>query len=133
MIKTDKEVCIFTDHNLIYIETRMNGNNKKIKIKKKVRDLKMIRHHPEKFIRALQSIQWEKLAICNDVDEQVEFYTSEIKKVLNHLAPIKEKVIWEKRITEAFRHSFSTKRLKIHCNGPYFTILFHSGNQSTLG
>ena len=96
VIKTDKEVCSFTDHNLIYIETRMNGDNKKIKIKKRVRDLKMIRHHPEKFIRALQSIQWEKLAICNDVDEQVEFYTSEIKKVLNHLAPIKEKVIKNK-------------------------------------
>ena len=91
--KTDQEVCSFTDHNLITIETSMNKNVKKPIIKKRVRDLRMIRNHPERFVNALRSIKWETLAICNDVDEQVQFYTSEIMNILNLLAPKKEKVM----------------------------------------
>ena len=91
-----KEVCSFSDHNLIMIEIWTKKNEKKPKIKKKVRDLRMIRNHPERFVNALRSIRWETLALCNDVDEQVQFYTSEILNILNLLAPKKEKVMKEK-------------------------------------
>ena len=40
--KIEKEVCSFSDHNLIMMEIWMKKSEKKPKIKKRVRDLRMI-------------------------------------------------------------------------------------------
>ena len=91
--KTEKQVCSFSDHDMIIIEAKINKREKKTKMKLRTRDLKRIRNNPEIFKNALRMIQWEKLAPYTDVDEQVEFYTAEVNGVLDTFAPFKDKII----------------------------------------
>ena len=91
--KTEKQVCSFSDHDMIIIEAKINKREKKPKLKQRTRDLKRIRNNPDIFKNALSMIEWGKLALCTDVDEQVDFYTARIKNVLDTFAPFKEKII----------------------------------------
>ena len=57
------------------------------------RNLRAIRNNPQEYRRKLANIDWGKLETMEDVDDMTEFWTTEINKVFNQMAPLKEKSI----------------------------------------
>ena len=86
--------CGFTDHHAITL-TLSTEKEKKDKHSKKTmaRNLRAIRNNPQEYRRKLANIDWGKLETMEDVDDMTEFWTTEINKVFNEMAPLKEKSI----------------------------------------
>ena len=53
------------------------------------RDMRKLRKNPNFFLNELSEIEWESLANMNDINGMEEFWTLQIKKCLNILAPVK--------------------------------------------
>ena len=61
------------------------------------RDLRKLRSNPQFFQKKLSNINWESLVDMEDVDTMVTFWTTEINKVLDFVAPCKTRRIKQKK------------------------------------
>ena len=60
------------------------------------RDMRKLRKNPNLFLNELSKIEWESLANMNDINDMEEFWTSQINKCLNILAPVKTRKVKQK-------------------------------------
>ena len=59
--------------------------------------MREIRSRPEKFQQMLAEIKWERLSEMNSVNNMVEFYTQEVNRVLDCIAPVKTRKLLDKK------------------------------------
>ena len=91
-----KMPCGFSDHDAIIVDIPIHKKDKKEKKTVVTRDLRKIRQNPSQYQLKLSQISWERLANFEDIDDCVDFWTREVKKVLDEVAPKREKVIKDK-------------------------------------
>ena len=82
----------YSDHSAIVADIQTGPKAKK-RGKVFTRDLRQIRRNPEMFQQMIANIRWEEMASMSGVDEMEEFYSQEINKVLDILAPVKARKI----------------------------------------
>ena len=58
--------------------------------------MRKLRKNPNLFLNELSKIEWESLANMNDINDMEEFWTSQINKCLNILAPVKTRKVKQK-------------------------------------
>ena len=61
------------------------------------RDLRKLRSNPQFFLNRLSNVDWSILVNIVDVDEMEEFWTTEINKCLDSIAPWKTRKLKKKK------------------------------------
>ena len=92
----EKIECNFSDHDAISVELQI-GIPKRHEVIIKARDVRKLRSNPKYFRKVLSNIDWAKFTQMQTVEEMTEFFTSEIIKALDKVAPFKTKKIRSKK------------------------------------
>ena len=80
----------YSDHDLIYVD--LNVKVTKLEdISTITRDYRKVRSNQRNFLNQLKKIKWESLKDMSNVEDMVQFWTSELNKCLDITAP------WKKR------------------------------------
>ena len=72
------------------------------------RDVKKLRRNPDFFLNILRNVGWEIFIDMEDVDPMEEFWTKEINKCTDIVAPWKSRKVRKKRL-DLGSHIFSSK------------------------
>ena len=80
----------YSDHELISLDLNVNVQ-KRSQEPIRSRDLRKLRSNPSYFLNALNKIDWSSLFEMLSVDQMEEFWTSEINKCLDEVAPWQER------------------------------------------
>ena len=86
----------YSDHQLICVDLKTEF----LKLQNKCftsRDYRKIRSNPRYFLNELAKVQWENFVSMVNVDEMQSFWTTEINKCLDFVAPWKERKVKQKR------------------------------------
>ena len=80
----------YSDHDLIYVD--LNVKVTKLEdISTITRDYRKVRSNQRNFLNQLKKIKWESLKDMSNVEDMVQFWTSELNKCLDITAPWKER------------------------------------------
>ena len=93
-----KTLVDFSDHSMISVDLKIKVPKQKAH-KITSRDLRKVRNNPKLLQTKLAGIKWESLSEMSDIDEMENFWTSEINKCLDLVAPFKTRKVKKKKFT----------------------------------
>ena len=93
-----KYLIDYSDHSLICVNLKWEVPKLK-NVASISRDIRKVRSNPNFFLNELSKIDWGIYVNMEDVDEMEEFWTSEITKCLNYVAPWKYRKAKQKRFS----------------------------------
>ena len=90
----------YSDHSAIYVNVKSNMRiTNQSHQKTTTRDYRKLRSNPKFFLKKISEIDWISLASMEDVDKMEAFFTAEINKCLDSVAP------WTSRLYKQKRHN----------------------------
>ena len=90
----------YSDHSAICVNVNLSMKISKLKDQTISRDLRKLRSNPQFFLNRLSNVDWSILVNIVGVDEMEEFWTTEINKCLDSIAP------WKTRKLNPIPHGF---------------------------
>ena len=86
----------YSDHHFLCVDLKMSGKRMKNSIITS-RDLRKMKSNPKYFLNELSKIEWGSFVNMVDVDDMEKFWTTEINKCLNFVAPWKTRKLKQKQ------------------------------------